>query len=551
MDKIKKFYSFDKLLLIVSLVLVPMGYLQLQPQEFKEAFFQDVSAGWQLYQRDGVYLPVTLGDYSKVQSGRYVMVKKSLTREMLQQENLIFYLKDIKILVTFDANEIYRYGNFDPKNSAAKTGCYGANWHLVKIPSYAREGDEIQMTFIPSDPGKVFALPPVYAGTEVDFSSFLMSKNIFSVVNNILLLGFAFVSISFYQIYEKRYHLPMRVRDFGLFILLLFLWFITKNLWIKQVMVDYLDLLNIVSFFAQSMMIVPFIYVFVNTRGFEYEGEALLLVAITWMYLAVRIVLYMLLGIDFYGLSTVDLWFKVVSQLWILVLASLHYYRGKSLELYHILLFGWMFFLFNSADIFMNAIALEHYSSVALESAVMIGVIVIIMDNTKMAIRSYNESIETEHYQKLSTTDAMTGLGNRNWFLSYLKELADLEGLGVVVMDINDLKRVNDQSGHLNGDRLIVATAKLMKEVFGSGFEKFRLGGDEFVIVSRNMPEDALEELVWRFNDEAAKYNETSEIKVQVASGIAVFNPQRDKSIKDVLNRADEQMYLRKITMKI
>lgn len=96
-----------------------------------------------------------------------------------------------------------------------------------------------------------------------------------------------------------------------------------------------------------------------------------------------------------------------------------------------------------------------------------------------------------ENMEKLSYYDTLTGALNRNAYIRDLeKTLHTIKRLGVVFVDVNGLKSVNDHFGHTAGDELIVSTFNEIKDVFHDAL-KYRTGGDEFVIFCRNETEEA------------------------------------------------------------
>jgi GAF domain-containing protein len=90
-----------------------------------------------------------------------------------------------------------------------------------------------------------------------------------------------------------------------------------------------------------------------------------------------------------------------------------------------------------------------------------------------------------DHYERLSSTDEMTGLLNRRGFAERTPRaiaVAHSEGIPVVLgyLDLNGLKTINDTEGHAAGDAAIVAVAEALRVVGGSASVLGRLGGDEF-----------------------------------------------------------------------
>ena len=551
LDKSKKYFSLNILLVIIGFFLILLSYHQITQRDMHGNGVTDTSTGWQLYRENAAYLPLDEAMYESVRYNNFAIIKKSLTKEIIDSGNLIFYLKDASVTVSFDNVSIYNFGNIDQKSFDSYLGSYGTNWHVVKLPKYAKAGDEVKITFLPNNPKSLRSLPYIYTAKGHDFSLYLMKKNMFSLIHLMFLLGFAFMSIVFYQLYSKRYLLNPRIRDFGLFILTLVMWFSAENLWVKLIFFDQRELLGIISFYGRSMLIIPYIYIFLHIEGYTYEKELQLLVCVSWLNIVLRTLIYLGMGIDLNHFGAASFIFRLISHFYLGFFATAYYIKTKDREITNFIHFGWIYFVFFIADAILEVISRERYAYLMLELPIMLGVVLLIIDNIRLAMKSYKESIEVAHYKKLSVTDAMTGLGNKNLFLTKLKELETLDNVAVIALDINDLKQVNDTKGHLSGDRIIVASAELINSVFDDSFDKFRTGGDEFFVLSKNKGESELEELLWRFNDIAHKYNETTDLKVNIASGVAVFNPQRDVTIEDVMNRADENMYIRKITMKI
>lgn len=87
-----------------------------------------------------------------------------------------------------------------------------------------------------------------------------------------------------------------------------------------------------------------------------------------------------------------------------------------------------------------------------------------------------------EQLDYLSCYDALTGIQNRNAYTRRIVQLQQHPGsLGVIFIDLNGLKSINDHQGHLAGDTALQAVASLLSECFGAD-DTYRTGGDEFVI---------------------------------------------------------------------
>ena len=164
---------------------------------------------------------------------------------------------------------------------------------------------------------------------------------------------------------------------------------------------------------------------------------------------------------------------------------------------------------------------------------------------------------ELEKYRQESLVDSLTGCYNRNYFEKFKNDNfnpnRDHNYLGLVFIDLNGLKKVNDTQGHEAGDNLIKDTASFLKTNFRREDVVIRLGGDEFVVICRNQQ-----------NDNNFEINLTSQVRerrdlkskdlntpISFAFGVAVYDQVRDsKDINETQKLADQRMYQNKAEIK-
>lgn len=104
--------------------------------------------------------------------------------------------------------------------------------------------------------------------------------------------------------------------------------------------------------------------------------------------------------------------------------------------------------------------------------------------------------ITEEKTHILRISDALTGLYNRDYFNEIINQgTKELFSLGIIMIDLNRLKYVNDHFGHEYGDKYITTVASVLKQVFHNELT-FRIGGDEFTIVCRNRSKEYIELLI-------------------------------------------------------
>ena len=150
-------------------------------------------------------------------------------------------------------------------------------------------------------------------------------------------------------------------------------------------------------------------------------------------------------------------------------------------------------------------------------------------------INSVERKERRQQLEKLSYRDMLTGLYNRNKYIRVLEasEGKSLHDVGVAYMDLNGLKKMNDEKGHEAGDDLIRAAAGALTDVFPD--QAFRVGGDEFVIVREGISETAFSEKI----DQLRENMERRKVSVSIGDQWAA----EERDIEEMLKRADHRMY--------
>ena len=148
--------------------------------------------------------------------------------------------------------------------------------------------------------------------------------------------------------------------------------------------------------------------------------------------------------------------------------------------------------------------------------------------------------------------DALTSVRNKAGYSQYIAKLQDQmdhskESLEFAfgVFDCNDLKHINDTYGHDKGDIYLKAASRLICRIFQHS-PVFRIGGDEFAVILENEDLENRNRLMEQFSRARERICEDVENeweKVNVAMGLAVYDPLIDTSVIDVARRADQAMY--------
>ena len=149
-----------------------------------------------------------------------------------------------------------------------------------------------------------------------------------------------------------------------------------------------------------------------------------------------------------------------------------------------------------------------------------------------------------EELQFLSMHDALTGVYNRTYFEAEMERLQKGRQypVSIIMLDTDDLKSINDTYGHAQGDILLQAVARRIKEVLRSEEVFARIGGDEFAILLPHADEVASRLVIERIKEQLDKYaehNGNESIKVSIGLGIAGAKDDLNEAFK----QADANMY--------
>ena len=136
---------------------------------------------------------------------------------------------------------------------------------------------------------------------------------------------------------------------------------------------------------------------------------------------------------------------------------------------------------------------------------------------------------------RLTKKDTLTGLYNRQAYYAAIRNNPkDINA--IISIDMNGLKTINDNEGHLAGDEALLTLANCFMNVTKAKQPVFRIGGDEFAIVCKKTSEEELKQLVENIK------NEVSQTKYRCSIGYC-YSKEEIKEIEEMAKKSDEMMY--------
>ncbi|EQA8824931.1 cyclic di-GMP phosphodiesterase [Enterobacter hormaechei] len=155
-----------------------------------------------------------------------------------------------------------------------------------------------------------------------------------------------------------------------------------------------------------------------------------------------------------------------------------------------------------------------------------------------------------ERLRVLANTDTITGLPNRNAIHELISDSITARGdtqVGVVYLDLDNFKKVNDAYGHMFGDQLLQAVALAILSCLDEGQTLARLGGDEFIVLATDTSQGALEAMASRILTRLRQPFRIGLIEVYTGCSLGIaLAPQHGNDRESVIRNADTAMYTAK-----
>ncbi len=196
------------------------------------------------------------------------------------------------------------------------------------------------------------------------------------------------------------------------------------------------------------------------------------------------------------------------------------------------------------------------FTSVLLTTALFFGMFFIyplirrqVREESKLRQMTASLSARSETLEMEALTDGLTGTQNRRYFddalREYIVEFRRIDKpVGLMILDLDHFKQVNDNHGHDIGDRVLRAVGSCLRDMTRYHDVVARLGGEEFAIVTPNMNADGLQRLAERIRDAIASLiipTGRGKLRVTTSVGLAIWDGK--ETAEEFYRRADRQLY--------
>ena len=503
------------------------------------------------YSEGWTYEDGTSADFNHLKAGAEVVVSKQASGEEVNGRMLCFYSKNVYFSVYMEGDQIY---DFHPNAPKAFGKAYGILPHSVNLPVMNRDGELriVIHSIYPDNPGYLkdmilnngnqYMLDALQ-GSALDFVMCLLVFAFGAVLFGIGLFGRSFK--------DKR----DEIISAGAFAMVTALWVCSETTMLP-VLLGAPVAVHFIDYVTLDLLSLPGVIFVASATGCKKKWITMVFAVLTAAKIGYSVWSTWSGGKDYHQLlilTHILLVCTVVTVLALVIFGGVRHRMENHLSF--VLLLALLFSIAMGVVDIVRYLTMpneyrkaSYYKYAVLFFIFMCGVYEF-MQIAEMSRRGqYAEIMEEMAYK-----DGLTGLLNRMAYNRELEAAAKKDTpCTLIMLDMNYLKKVNDERGHDRGDMYIFKIAEFMQKSFCHGEKSFRIGGDEFFVLAEYTNEDPLfSESIQNMKHMVDEFNENfgKALPLSIAYGYSVFRPG-ETDLDEQVRIADQKMYKMKVEMK-
>ncbi len=412
-------------------------------------------------------------------------------------------------------------------------------WHIVELPE-SSAGKSIDITYQSPYRAMNGIVNPVIYGSSSDIKQSIVLTYGPSLIVDIFILfiGIVLIMVSFINPNSNAWYV-------GVFAIFVSLWLISESRMLQFITGDQIILASF-AFISLALIPIPFLQYLKGILTKSTHKTLDVLTVISMFNIIVIILLQALRIADFYETVIVTHFIIItcIGIIMILLYREIKFKKNDRAKRFSI-----------SLSILFGFIALEmarFYISQAAQvtTFVTIGLLIFILNlgyiTSKEMIVLYKKSYKAEFYERLAFLDQLTQGPNRTAFERDLEEVffdpLTNKNLRLAILDMNQLKAINDNYGHIKGDNAIKESFNLIQKNYKHLGKTYRIGGDEFAVVITKGGEKHFDKATNRLLDDIRSIDDLTEYPFSISIGSVLYKD--DTSIDQLIHRADVNMYI-------
>lgn len=476
--------------------------------------------------------------------------------EQIEGNTFFYRSKDVYTRVLVEGEELYQTGTFD---ALFYNRSPGNLWNSVRIPK-EYEGKELELEIQVVYDANAVTVDHTFLGEKGDIIQNLLKSKLFAVIVSILviLLGICLIILDLIPFYRK-YANSHEYLYLGLYALLIGIWSILETNIIQIFSMDgrMLQLMDNMVMVTNNMPLILYLdsqYDICKRRGMKTYcclQCTYIIACVIAQFSGFYDMHDLIKGSWIFSYANDGIMFCMFLYLVIQVIRKREIDKKQQIQLVGL--------VFMVGTAFYSALKYTTVDSMDRAQYLRVGIFGFIccfaISSQLQSYRLMAKGMKYKFVKRLAYRDGLTSMRNRTAYLEELERLvkAEKEQVGVIFLDINDLKQVNDQLGHDRGDYLIQLSAQAIYESFGREGTVFRIGGDEFcVLVEGEQIEQRYKKQLLEFYKSIKEKNgyDDVEFEIQIAQGFSLCSKVDEERLNRCIAEADGRMYANKAELK-
>ncbi len=478
-------------------------------------------------------------------------ITKTVSPEQVNGTDLCFESRSLFFTVYINDTAVY---DFHPDLIRIYGNYYGECIHTVDLPAL-EENSEIRITYTTLHEALTSSFYSMKIQEGAEFVKVTVAENFANYMQCfvIMVLGVVLIVVGF--LFTTDPNSIIETISLGTTAIVLALW-TSSGSRIPQIISENSAMVRVMDYMCLIFLPVPVIILIASVSKQLDSILPKILIGLCGLNLVLNVVWVLVLGRDYSEVLIITHIILGIGVLFIVHLTIGAYKKsgkfGKNMKVivagFSVLIAAGIldiirYYLFKAAD-----------ASLFTRLGLLYFIILFTIYELNLFLNIIRKSAQTEVMEKLAYNDGLTGLLNRLAFTQEENRIKEKEsGKYVLVqLDINFLKQVNDNYGHAEGDRFIIAAAELINDTFGRYGKCYRIGGDEFfAILDGKHSEEDYDKATELFEEKIKEVNDRNEFHIPlcIAYGKAVYVPGND-SFDEAEKTADNLMYEHKKLLK-
>lgn len=501
---------------------------------------------WQWQQSESVFTDIKLPAKLPGTAGQSVVLRCQIPEKILPGGTLLVRssMQSVQLFLGDEKELLYESGQNQPSYQGVMLG---SAWHLVRLPPEAA-GETLVLILNSPYQSQTELVNQVMYGSRSSLLFYMVRTYGFGLLCALLVLAAAAFLIGVGIVAKSK-----ELRYLGLFDLFVGLWLLSESKLI-QFFTGNQYLIATLAFF--SLMLIPLPFLLYLECAYTPHSHRRIN-ELFFMYVALDAVCLLadITGIaDLYStLPLIHVGIFIGSGLvgFALLWETLHWHNQDALRV-----LGPVLVLVASA----LAELVQFYAgslfriSFILRVGMLVFIFLLAMLSVQRLLALLDKNREAKYFRRLAYQDLLTGCENRTaYYEAVARRFGVLNGRArrwLVLLDMNSLKKINDEFGHSAGDEALRCAAACMMSVFGEQGKVYRIGGDEFAILIMGPDEVAFTKLMEQFEKRVEQERQTKPYPFELAVGFGLYDPDQYAGFDEFSHEIDRRMYYSKKKLK-